>query len=574
MIGLQPFIRDVYPAKAQFVGNEPVNVCIELENPGVLRNMRIVVRVLFMDELIAEKTFQLEVQSGIRQLAVPVEVRPGEADLTGYGLDVFLYDREVCLDTRSTAFDVVSCWNKSIRYGFLSHYDTADMSDETDLAWMRKLHLNAVQFYDWMYRHDNLIPPHDGEFQDLMGRTVNIDTVRHKIALCHRLGMRAIAYGAVYAASHAFHRRHPDWGLLDGNGNTHDFIGVFKIMNISPESPWHRHIIGQYRNAIEQLNFDGIHMDTYGFPKTALSRLNGVRKIERLDAHFPVLIDHSREELAKSKPDVGLIFNNVGNWPVDAVASSAQDAVYIEVWKPYERYHHIRELIERAKRAGHGKPVILAAYLQPFRRKQSEHVAKANYAALLLTAIIVSHGGTHLLLGENKGVLTEGYYVNHARLSDEFAEEIRRYYDFQVRYANLFYDGELKDVSMTHTDWDNVEYTFLGSRFSSYGQGGKVWTIIREKPGLKTVALVNLRGNDEFWNKGKNKPPVQYNLEVRMLIMGNVQSVFLASPDEHMGRPQQVPYRIEAGKKGAELVVTIPRLSVWSLLTVRLAEEE
>ena len=38
------------------------------------------------------------------------------------------------------------------------------------------------------------------------------------------------------------------------------------------------------------LGFDGIHMDAYGFPKTAVSRLNGEEKIERLDEDFPSLI--------------------------------------------------------------------------------------------------------------------------------------------------------------------------------------------------------------------------------------------------------------------------------------------
>ena len=154
---------------------------------------------------------------------------------------------------------------------------------------------------------------------------------------------------------------------------------IFCIMNISEQSPWHHHSIGEYRKAVEQVGFDGIHMDTYGYPKTGFSRLGGEPKLERLDEQFPALINNTRRELEQSKDDVCLIFNNVGNWPVDTVGAAAQDAIYVEVWKPYERYHHIREIIAWAQRHGGGKPVILAAYLVPFRLETEENIDKRTY---------------------------------------------------------------------------------------------------------------------------------------------------------------------------------------------------
>ena len=189
---------------------------------------------------------------------------------------------------------------------------------------------------------------------------------------------------------------------------------------------------------------------------------------------FPVLIENTRKALEATKPDIALIFNNVGNWPVDSVATTSQDAIYIEVWKPHERYHHIREVLQWAQHAGKGKPVILAAYLQAFRTDPVPE--RAHNSALLLTAIIAAHGGYHLLAGENSGVLTQAYYVDYFKINEVFTRKLRDYYDFNIRYANLLYAAELKDVSMTHADGDNLEYVFDNLDYSTYGEAGKVWT--------------------------------------------------------------------------------------------------
>ncbi len=100
------------------------------------------------------------------------------------------------------------------------------------------------------------------------------------------------------------------------------FIGVFAIMNL--ESGWAEHIVSQYR-AVVQVGFDGIHMDTYGFPKTALDASGGT---VHLEDDFAPLIQRTRGVL----PEATLVFNNVGGWPVERTMESSVDAVYIEVW--------------------------------------------------------------------------------------------------------------------------------------------------------------------------------------------------------------------------------------------------
>ncbi|XID92620.1 glycoside hydrolase family 66 protein [Paenibacillaceae bacterium WGS1546] len=562
-------IIDLYPLKAQFRSGEPVAIAVELgreEDSAAERLLRW--RVCRLDKEMDQGTANIRLKGGERK-TIPLELPAYHADFDGYGLDVDLIGADgAVLQTCSTSFDVVSDWRRSTRYGFLSDFHTRESGDEEDVKWMNKLHLNLVQFYDWMYRHDDLVAD-CSEYTDLMGRELNLNVVKEKVGLCQRYGMKAVAYGAVYAASKPFAERHPDWALYRSDGRVYDFIDIFTIMNIAEWSPWHRHIIGEYKRAVELVGFDGIHMDTYGFPKTGIAKRDGVDTPVRLEEHFPRLIDRTREELTRSKEDIALIFNNVGNWPVASVARSKQDAVYVEVWKPYERYHHIRQILREAGRESDGKPVILAAYLQPFRIEDDPE--RAKYACLLLTAVIFSHGGYHLLAGEHAAVLTQAYYADYTTVSESFAAELRRYYDFQIRYANLLYDGTLRDVSMTHADGDNLEYVFDGLPYSTYGEAGKVWTVIRENENRKTISLINLTGNaEDYWNEGKNRPERLTDVKIRVLLERDAAGAFMASPDIDLGRARPLAYEMTNRLRGRTMELTIPAVDVWTVIWIDL----
>lgn len=573
-MSMKQYITDVYPLKAQFLNNEKIEAAVEMFNEeDEARTVDIEVKIYFLSEVSEVSSYSIDLPAKEKKTLL-IAIDPKDEDFKGYGLDVYLYSDGNLLQVFSSAFDVVSDWRKATRYGFLCDFYPEDTGDIEDIQSMCKLHLNLVQFYDWMYRHDELIPPVT-QFKDLMGRELSYGAVLDKVRNCHKHGMKAIAYGAVYAASCNFYGKHKDWALYDSSGKVFSLGELFFIMNISPDSPWHGHIIEQYKNAVCLAGFDGIHMDTYGFPKTAVSKLNGIDKIESLKEHFPILINDTRKTLGKIKGDVCLIFNNVGNWPVDAVAKAEQDAIYIEVWKPYERYHHIRQIILHAKYVSGGKPVILAAYLKPFSREANESRKNAEAAALILTAAITSNGGYHLLLGEKNGLLTQGYYADYARYDSCFMRIMRNYYDFIIRYSNIFFDNTLEDVSMTHADGDNQEYVFENFQYSTYGEPGKVWVILREKPERKTISFINLKGNtDDFWNIGKNRPDKVPDLSVKIQVEREIKSLFMATPDSRMGRIQVPDYCVIDGERGKTLVVNIKNLDVWTILVIDFAVKE
>lgn len=567
---LSPYIVDVYPDKAQYLSDEEIKIHIQMFNPCE-KEIEVTIKmiVMLLDDMIIEKSLTLTLQ-GQSEKKVVFSIPSQKCDWQGYGVDVSLLVNNEVSHTLSTAFDVVSTWKKAPRYGFLSDFYREDEEDTKDIEQMRKYHLNVVQFYDWMYRHDNLVPDKD-YYIDPLSRELSLKAVKNKVKLCHKYGMKALAYGAVYAASREFYEKYKDLALYDNTGNVQNLGDNWLfIMNTSPESPWVQHIISEFKKAVELFDFDGIHMDTYGFPKTAYSMLNGQKKLERLDEHFPVLINNTRKQLETVKDDIGLIFNAVSNWSVETVAPAKQDAVYIEVWDPCERYFHLNHLINRAKELGK-KPVILAAYLTAFLKENDIEPEYAENSFLLASAVIFASGGYHLLLGEENGVLAHPYYVRYGKIRHEFERTIRNYYDFIVRYANLLYDPQLIDLSMTHANGINDEYRFENGRFSSYGEPDKIWTIIKEKPGYKIINLINFSGiQSDIWNEAKeSRPTTTENIDIKVLIDEKVKGVFWASPDINNGLPQEIEFEFEHYRRGEVIKFSIPKLEVWNLIYIK-----
>lgn len=563
-------IKDLYPDKAQYLTGEPVNIVAELVQDCVDADTLLVLEITRLEQAAAQFKYLITEEaykSGMISLSAGVYDTP----FGGFGAKVTLFAGNGGKDTQSTAFDVVSSAEQSIRYGFLSDFSAGD-KDTKDVSALRKYHINFVQYYDWSYRHDNLVAEQE-EYTDMMGKPVSLAAVKNKIAACGSYGMKSLGYGAVYAASKDFYERHKDWGLYTAAGEPFVFIDVFYIMNIMRACPWHEHIVSQYQRAVCEAGFDGIHMDTYGFPKTAYSHYNHSTELLRMEQHYPELIQSAKEALNRVKDDNYLIFNNVGNWPVSTVADAPQSAVYIEVWPPYEQYCHIKRLIIDAKRAcGNTKAVILAAYLAPFRLEDAK---SAMNAALLLTAAVTSAGGTQLLLGEEHGVLTQGYYVEHSFLTQTQAAAMRRYYDFMIRYMELFFDNALQDVTMTHMGWDNTEYRCLHSNWSACGDANKLWLTIKEKPDLKLISLINLCGcEDALWNKGKPVPEVQTDIPFEVQVDIPVDGVFFATPDdEEGGSARALAYTLKKTSYGLNLCFAVPKVAYWSMVYIRLKED-
>ncbi len=476
-----------------------------------------------------------------------IELETSDFRGTGHHVSIEVADG---LGTYRFGFDI-SVGSMVFRYGFLCDFE--DDQDNGDIVWLDRMHINHVQFYDWSYRHDCLIPPSE-TFQDMMGKRISLATVRHKIEACHNLGMKALAYAPVYAASKPFFEEHRDWGLFDMEGRPLVFIGVFHYMDISDGRGWRDHILKEYGKALGLVGFDGIHMDTYGFPKTAM---DSDGHAVALDGQFGPFIDQAKDRL----PGSCLVFNNVGAWPMLRTMGHKVDAVYCELWPPMDRYCHVQQTIREALRSG--KPVVIAAYPHFMKTSDPE---KALTGALCLDFMINCNGATHLWLGEDRAVVTQGYYSDYYRLSPDQAKAIEGYQDFFTRYQDLLYDRTLEDVSLTHFGGDNVEYQCLHGNCSVSFEPGRLALVFRENPHLKLICLLNLEtAKDDLWNGSKDRPSPIDNVEFKVLVTSRPKSIWFSSPDGQSD-PTMLDYSLETSEKGTFVRFRTPKIHLSAIV--------
>ncbi|RXZ76727.1 hypothetical protein EBB07_34505 [Paenibacillaceae bacterium] len=466
------------------------------------------------------------------------------------------------------AFDVAAHWREAPRYGFLTDFAPGD-ADDSDITFMKRHHINVVQFYDWMYRHDQLVPEAEDEFIEPLGRQISLQVVRRKIAGLRQAGMESAAYAAVYASLADYAAAHPEQLLYNNGGQPYKLGDYYYIMDISPDSAWTAHIIAEF-GKVMAFGFDALHLDQYGFPKKAVRKGGRGDEVVHLKDVYPSFINQTRDAL----PEAGLIFNNVSAYPIHTTAGADQDAMYIEVWDPVASLADIKHNIDRARELS-GKQVILAAYLPCFQNESGTPLREAEYGATVAMAAIFASGGYHLLLGEHGSVLADSYYPNYGATSAEFQQTLTRYYDFIVMYRNLLFDLKLEDISMTFAGGINTEVVFAseGVAFAPDLTPDSVWNIVKEKPGYTVIHLINLCGLDNVtWHAGKQQPPKPVEqIVIKVEMLENVEGVYWATPDGGSMKAQPLSYdwELKDEHQGYYLTFTLPRLAYWSMVYVK-----
>lgn len=497
---------------------------------------------------------------GIRdgEATFKIDYTPPAIAPRGYGLDLCLETedgRELACE--STAFDVLEHWTQSPRYGFLSDFSPGREDTERTMADLTRYHINGLQFYDWMYRHDQFLTDED-PYRDPLGRRLSRTTVEALIAASHEHNIAAMPYTAIYAASVPFYEAHPDWALYQASGEPYRLGDDFLIyMDPRPASPWVEHLLGQFEQLLTALEFDGIHLDQYGDPKAAQDA-RGVSFA--LDKPLAATIDATADLVKSLRPDGAVVFNAVNNWPIEAVAPSAQDIVYIEVWPPHIWFQDLHSLIVNAQELGGGKPVILAAYLDP----SFEHNAR------LLDAVIFASGAGHIELGEHHAMLADPYFPNFKIMSPELASAMSNYYDFAVRYQDVL-GGRTEDATRGVQSNIDIEGVLTQPNLSK----DKIWPIARQGEGFLAVSLINLLGLDSpEWASEIEAPPTSLQ-PTSMTIRGLHQAIsrlWFASPDTEDPSPQMIPFETLESDGGYAITFKLPFLEYWDLLVLEWIE--
>lgn len=497
--------------------------------------------LLHLDRVVARSSLR----RGQRRVAFPPQPRGG------YGIELTTGNHLLA----RTAADVLADPLERPRYGFVSDFSPGrDVTAAGEHA--RRLHLNTIQFYDWMYRHARLAPPRD-RYQDALGRQLSLASVRRLVERYRTVGAHSLAYAAVYAVGK---EDWPDWqhaGLYKPAGEPWQLGDDFLWLLDPADRRWLGHFRAELHSAIDAAGFDGFHLDQYGWPKHAL-RADGTT-IDVADS-LTTLIRSVRRAL----PDARLIFNNVNDFPTWATASTPQNAIYIEVWPPHDRLHHLAALVTKARSLAPKKPVILAAYLSAFADVPE---ANALAAARLTMATIFSHGGFHLLNGEAGAVLTDPYYPRHHRLSASGREVMRRWYDFIVRYGDVLFDLDAIDITCTVLGGINEEYRVTAPvPTRTDAEAGAVWVRVVQATEHTVIHLLNLAGQrDTEWDAPKQPIEPLRHVTIAVLRTASEPPAFAFADPDLAPALRPLRPRFEDGYD----VITIPRVGTWTMVLIQ-----
>ncbi len=545
-------LAELLPDKACYSAGETVKLSLRLrlqvEEP-IAALLTVTVRHLADVVGTIEKGLTL---SGAEETAEMLYTPPRETP-RGYGVDWGLEtDAGLELARGSTAFDVLENWTQAPRYGFLTDFapGRSDTSETMDI--LTAYHLNGLQFYDWMYRHEQFLTEQEPYF-DPLGRHLSRVTVENLIAAAHEHNIAAMPYTAIYAASVPFYEEHPDWALYKANRQPFFFGEDFLVyMDPRPGSPWVAHLLDQFQQVLQQTAFDGIHLDQYGDPKQAYDAQG-----QRFDLAAPLAatINATKALVRSHRPGGAVVFNAVTNWPIESAAPSDVDFVYIEVWSPYTWFSELHALITQAQSLGGGKPVVLAAYIDP----SLEHNVR------LVDAVIFSSGGGHIELGERGAMLADAYFPKYQTMTPELAETMRRYYDFAVRYENVI-GSATQDAT---ADFRN-RITIEGVSTSPSQQTNKVWPIVRQAGECTAMNLINFVGvKSPEWALPIGQPPQTLGpLLVRVYAQEEAARIWLSTPDGTDPAAQPLAHERGQDANGDYLSFEVPALQYWSLIVI------
>jgi dextranase len=519
--------RELLPRRASFRPGE--NIAIEVRGdvaPGLAR-------VFHLGEIVAE----IDWRSGDLLLPVLPE--------GGYSVEV---------GDLTTAIEVAAEPRRRLRYGFVASYaPDKDIAGLTDTV--RRLHLSGVQFYDWAYRHADLMGGGES-YRDALDQPIALATVRALVGAVQQTGARALGYAAVYAIGPKEWDRWQHQALLTATGAPYG-LGDFLFI-LDPAAPdWLEHFTADLAAATAALGFDGYHLDQYGYPKRA-QRADGVAV--DVGASFVTLIEAVRDALPKAH----LVFNNVNDFPTRRAAATRQDAVYIEPWAPQLTLQHLADTVTRARAFGDGKPVVLAAYQHIY---DSAPADAADRATALTMATLHSHGATQLLTGEADRLLCDPYYVRNHRMEASTAALLKRWYDFLVAHDELLMPPELTDVTNSYAGPYNneIDVSYARAEHSETATAGKVWRRIVADGDRLILHLINLVGQtDTLWDAARAAPADPGPATLRFRLSGaRVPRVRVADPDG-LGRLVELPVAVDGDFATADL----PAPAVWQVVVV------
>ena len=326
---------------------------------------------------------------------------------------------------------------------------------------------------------------------------------------------------------------------------------------------WQNYIFNETNKIFDAFEFDGWHSDTvgeWGEMKTADGRTLYVK-------------DTYHEFLNSAKEEIGdkfLVFNPVGAQGIEGVNTSDVDVLYTEMWpwdrdrdgELYDSYYSLKKAIERAREESGGKSLVIPAYMS-YDYGEANPGSPFNTSAVLLTgASVYAAGGSRMELGDNGKMLSNEYFpAQHLYMTEELEQRMANQYDFIVAYENLLRDGQTETTNRIEViDYEN----------NPYGDPETIWTYSKKDSEYEVVQMINLLGvsqNDWRANDGKKETPDKLsNFEMKYYYSDEVNSVYLASPDDDNGRTKELDFTKGSDQYGNYVKIAVPSLEYWNMI--------
>ena len=381
---------------------------------------------------------------------------PPQTDFTGYLVEVDTQDSQA-----NTAIDVSSTWTRYPRFGYLGNY-SADLSGKTDevinqLA--QDYHINSLQYYDWMWRHEDPVRYENNQVADQWSDwkkwNFSSDVIKQFITSGDKAGVASLPYSMSYAALEGYqdHGVSSDWAIsIRGEGNTRvPWTSVMipgqqdtTLHMMNPQNvQWRQHMIDQYKKQIA-LGFEGTHIDQLGNPQGAWD-VNG-NSVD-LEAGFASLVNETSEQ---TRQPVGL--NAVDSFGSTQLAQSKADYLYTELWGGQASNGNLADYLERQRKESNGKSAVVAAYMNSDSVTGDRYEAEDAAHAGLPTASY--HGGY-----QGRGFVEQPQWRGNA-ISFRVNVTESRNYGLVLRWANATGDMAVRSV---YVDGQKIGVMYMGS---------------------------------------------------------------------------------------------------------------
>ena len=290
--------------------------------------------------------------------------------------------------------------------------------------------------------------------------------------------------------------------MYRGDGEAIRFLDQIVLANPA-NVDWQRHFVAAYGSAADAIGFDGLHIDTYGYPWVALDSDGNAIDMRAAYESFLRFVRAAR-------PVELISFNQVNGVPSATSLPGGEGFRYCEVWPPNDGWRHLEGLLDRSSgRAGLLAPPTsrdslirgsIACYPpvwgidRPTGPVEGPARAASLRTVVSTEAISTCLGASALIYGDRTAALCDPYYPKQRRLTAAEAATVIAWRHFTLRCRDLFLEGE--DTSWYEIDDENGAVAAEAAvPVRPEPVGGALFARVVHAEGRVTVGVVDLTGS-------------------------------------------------------------------------------